>query len=354
MSDDSTFSIYEPIALRMIASEIRAIYRKIRFISLVSATDDSKVEISTNGASFFPLLPGTRLSGFEIDTLWIRNTSVAVNTITIGTGMAVIDDNKIRIDTSSALPVTVLNTSIGVVGPVADGIAVSGNPVRIGGKDSGGLTQDVMTDTDGTLFVGGRNANGNSIGAGALPVIVAGSDGANIRTLRTDVAGNQQVVAQGVDAHNAGFVGFPVSIGAESRTTNRAATSDTRNSRPIVDKLGRQVVVNGNIRELCDNTRLAITASVAETTLIAAVASVTHDIVSVILANSGASGTLVDFRDSTAGTIRFSVWVPAGASVVVPFPTPCKQNAVNQNWTAQCSVSTSSLIISTISVRTAA
>lgn len=38
-----------------------------------------------------------------------------------------------------------------VVGPAADGAAVSGNPVRIAGKDGSGNTQDVLTDTSGRI-----------------------------------------------------------------------------------------------------------------------------------------------------------------------------------------------------------
>ena len=38
-----------------------------------------------------------------------------------------------------------------VAGPVDDGIAVSGGPVRIGGKDSTGTTQDIITDNGGIL-----------------------------------------------------------------------------------------------------------------------------------------------------------------------------------------------------------
>lgn len=39
------------------------------------------------------------------------------------------------------------------VGPAADGAAVSGNPVRIGGKDGSGNTQDIITHTDGRLRI---------------------------------------------------------------------------------------------------------------------------------------------------------------------------------------------------------
>lgn len=40
-----------------------------------------------------------------------------------------------------------------VSGQAADGAAVAGNPVRVGGKDGSGNTQDIITDTDGHLQV---------------------------------------------------------------------------------------------------------------------------------------------------------------------------------------------------------
>lgn len=40
-----------------------------------------------------------------------------------------------------------------VAGPAADGTAVSGNPVRVAGKDGSGNTQDIATDTSGELQV---------------------------------------------------------------------------------------------------------------------------------------------------------------------------------------------------------
>jgi len=51
------------------------------------------------------------------------------------------------------VPITLNGENVTVVGPAADGVAVSGNPVRIAGKDGSGNTQDVLTDTDGHLQV---------------------------------------------------------------------------------------------------------------------------------------------------------------------------------------------------------
>lgn len=42
--------------------------------------------------------------------------------------------------------------TVTVAGAVADGVAVSGNPVRIAGKDGSGNTQDILTDSSGNLI----------------------------------------------------------------------------------------------------------------------------------------------------------------------------------------------------------
>ncbi len=64
-----------------------------------------------------------------------------------------------------------------VVGGAADGVAVAGAPVRIGGKDNGGLTQDVETNAAGELVpanasVAGADGVSNTV---ATPATVAGA-----------------------------------------------------------------------------------------------------------------------------------------------------------------------------------
>jgi hypothetical protein len=58
-----------------------------------------------------------------------------------------------NVNASSQLEVSVGNTSLTVAGAAADGAAVSGNPVRVAGKDGSGNTQDLATDTSGVLSV---------------------------------------------------------------------------------------------------------------------------------------------------------------------------------------------------------
>jgi hypothetical protein len=115
------------------------------------------------------------------------------------------------------------------VGPAATGAAATANPVQIGGTD-GTNVRTISTDTSGrpnvningtpTVSISGTPAVtvtsgtitvGNSsltvVGAAASgaaaagnPVLMAGSDGSNARTLRTDTSGNLDVNIQGTPA----------------------------------------------------------------------------------------------------------------------------------------------------------
>jgi hypothetical protein len=70
-----------------------------------------------------------------------------------------------------------------VTGQAADGAAVSGNPVRVGGKDGSGNTQDILTDTSGVLVTTRVTAggDGNNNASGGLLINTAG----NVNWLQT-------------------------------------------------------------------------------------------------------------------------------------------------------------------------
>lgn len=80
-----------------------------------------------------------------------------------------------------------------VEGRAADGIAVAGNPVRIAGKDAGGLTQDVATDAAGEL----------QVDVLTLPALVAGAANigdVDVLTLPANASVNVNQVAGGAAA----------------------------------------------------------------------------------------------------------------------------------------------------------
>ncbi len=114
----------------------------------------------------------------------------------------------------------------------------------------------------------------------------------------------------------------------------------------LSDKFGRQVVLPVTIRDLIGTQTTTISASTSETTIITAAASVFNDLMLLVVSNTSATATRVDFRDTTAGSILFSIYVPAGdvrgfsmGGVAVP------QTSVNTNWTAQSSASITDLRI---------
>ncbi|HSV48361.1 MAG TPA: hypothetical protein VLJ58_21410 [Ramlibacter sp.] len=97
------------------------------------------------------------------------------------------DRGDVQLDASGNLRVTLGTGSSAIgtvtaVGSAADGAAVAGNPVRIGGKDGSGNTQDLITDTSGNLSVGTGTAGTAAANvvtvqgiASATPVVVGGS-----------------------------------------------------------------------------------------------------------------------------------------------------------------------------------
>ena len=77
-----------------------------------------------------------------------------------------------------------------------------------------------------------------------------------------------------------------------------------------------------------------------------------RDLYGLILTNSGTADTVVSIKDSTAGTTRITFAVPAGETrgFMLPACDGHKQAAVNNNWTATCSVATSSLLVTAFTV----
>jgi hypothetical protein len=138
----------------------------------------------------------------------------------------------------------------------------------------------------------------------------------------------------------------------QGRTTNPTAAADGNGVIVLADKLGKQVVV-GSIRDLKVNQLTTITASTSETTVLTAVASTFLDVYGVILVNSSATASNVSFKDSTAGTTRFNIYVPAGETrgFMLNESAAFAQTTVNNNWTATSSASVTSLVITMLAVK---
>lgn len=122
----------------------------------------------------------------------------------------------------------------------------------------------------------------------------------------------------------------------------------------MADKFGRQVMLPVTVRDLVGTQTTTISASTAETTIVSQAASVFNDLLCLIVSNTSAStNTRIDFRDTTGGSVIFSLESIGGAPPVgIPFMgVPIPQTTVNTNWTAQCAASTTDIRIFAVFVK---
>jgi len=149
--------------------------------------------------------------------------------------------------------------------------------------------------------------------------------------------------ATGDTAHDAVDAGNPLKIGGYAGTALPSSVANADRVNALFDKFGRQVVVNGTIRDLVGTQTTTISSSTAETTIVTAAASVFNDLTAIVISNTSSTGARVDFRDTTAGSVLFSLYIPPVDVRGVAFQRPLPQTTVNTNWTAQSSASVADL-----------
>lgn len=162
---------------------------------------------------------------------------------------------------------------------------------------------------------------------------------------------NLQMIATGSAAQGSASSGNPVFMGVVAKTAQPTARTDGQMVAGLHDKLGRYAMAPGShIRDLRDMGAMVTLTTTTETTIVGAVASTFNDLEKVIVTNTSATDVRIDFRDTTAGTVRFSVFVKAASTIVVEIDT-YKQATVNTNWTAQLSAAVTDVRITAITSR---
>jgi hypothetical protein len=172
----------------------------------------------------------------------------------------------------------------------------------------------------------------------------------------TRVGGNVTVVQSTASSLNAQVVGSvanasadsgnPVKIGAQARITNRTAVTDGQRTDVVADDMGRLVVIQNQVRDLVTQATTTISTTTESTILAAGAAGVFHDLTLLVFTNTGNTATRVDVRDATAGTVRFSIWLPAaGGGAILQPPVPITATTAAANWTAQLSAATTDVRI---------
>jgi hypothetical protein len=151
------------------------------------------------------------------------------------------------------------------------------------------------------------------------------------------IVGNTGSVIDALSSQNVATPASMILTGGEYNTTPTAITSG--NSSPLqVDTRGRLLSVNS----LRANKGVQYTtiATATETTVVTAgTAGVFQDVYAIVVTNTSATATFVDFRDSTAGTIRLSLAAPAGDTrgFTVTADSAMVQATAANNWTATVS-----------------
>lgn len=191
----------------------------------------------------------------------------------------------------------------------------------------------IFDDTAGTALTE-NDAAAARIDSKRAQVIVLEDATTRAQKLAINAGGAAEV--QGDVAQGVAVSGNPVLQGSEARTTNPTAVTDGQAVRAMADKVGRQVVRVGHVRDLMTSATTTISTT-TETTILAAVASTFLDLCFITIANTSATGIRVDIRDTTGGSVIFSLYSPATQTVGFSLVRPINQTTVNTNWTAQLS-----------------
>jgi hypothetical protein len=249
-------------------------------------------------------------------------------------GLAVREVQRGQQPMSESIPVVISSNQSQV--PVSTNIEYAEDAAHVSG-DVGAFVMGVRNDSATSLTSANGDYSPISVDAAGRMFVVQ----------PTASALNAQVV--GEVAHDAVDSGNPVKVGGVARTENPTAVDNGDRVNVFCDKVGRQVVVNGQVRQLVARQRTAINNTTETTILTAGGAGVFHDLTLVTLAygidSNNINGIIIDIRDATSGTIVLTLQVgptqkaTTSSGAVVPFIVPLPQTTANSNWTAQLQTS---------------
>jgi len=237
-------------------------------------------------------------------------------------------------------------------GVMALGVANTAN------ADISGTTLDytpIATDLTGAVHVMGKSAIDAAIPVN--PIVVGGrASTATPTAMSTDgdlqaqwLTLNGAAVVDGGIAHDATDAGSPVKFGAKAETSPKGITvvADGDRTDLYADADGMQMVkLNTSgadlLSERTTNTDGASTASAVFT----AVASTYNYVTAISVYNSSATAGYIDFRDGTAGTIKWTMPLPAGGGAVLSSAVPLFKTSANTALAYDVSAALSTIYIS--------
>lgn len=159
------------------------------------------------------------------------------------------------------------------------------------------------------------------------------------------------IAVDGRTAAGSTAAGNPVRGGAIASTSIQTARTNGQVVDGMADKIGRIVGANEQIRDLTTMAPMVTLTTTAETTIVAAVAAIFNDLRALIIANTSATATRIDFRTVAAGSVVFSVNVVAGETKFIELPIAAKQATVNTAWTAQLATAVTDVRITAFAIQ---
>lgn len=264
----------------------------------------------------------------------------------------------------SSLPAS--TNTIEVVGDVAHDAAVAGNPLLLGAYASAAAPSDVSGDGDavrlwalrsgalgvqptfaGVLAVAGNGA----AGTGVQRVTIANDSTGVLATVSTvTTCSTVTTLANGQTAHDSAVSGSPLRVGAKAETAlsgiTLVADGDATDLHAGVD--GVLIVrphcnLEDVVSERTTNTDGASTAFASG--LAAPGSGIRLYVTTVTVCNSSAAFCTVDLRDGSAGSVLWTLPVPATGGVTMSFSPPLKLTA-NTALAFDASAATTTLTIS--------
>lgn len=226
----------------------------------------------------------------------------------------------------------------GVTQPVSGTVTVNALPAGTNLIGKVGIDQTTVGTTNGVSLA--------QVGANT---VLTGNGASGTGAQRVNISNDNTAIANwGQGATGAALPSGAISNGGLAKTALPTAATDGNLTAMMTDKFGRPITVPVTIRDLVGTQTTTLSASTSETTIVTAGgAGIFDDLIMLIVSNtSAATNTRIDFRDTTAGSILFSLFSIGGAAPVgFALPVPIPQTTANTNWTAQCATSTTDVRI---------
>lgn len=187
------------------------------------------------------------------------------------------------------------------------------NPVAV--TKSGGWVN--LGISGGTVSVNKSGAWTNlGVSGGTITARIVGNAGASI-----DAATAASVPANAIYKGGRGTTALPTAV------------SDGQLVGAMTDKFGRQIVVNGTVRDLIGTAILSNNSSSSAVSFIAAgAAGVFNDIITLVITNRSSTATVVSLSDNGAAGNIYTFAISANGGIVINFPTPIPQGTAAAAW----------------------